>query len=431
MGEPSCEYCGRCLSVCPSYRHSRIETLSPRARIDMVRAVADGSLVPGQRYAESLHSCLQCQACTEICGKGVDGAHIILEAKHRQSSASPIPSWSRLERFACETLLRRRRLLSAVLHVTGWFQRLLPSEPQGTVRHLPEVFSGFAGHRSVPNPAPLSIHAMLSETIQPRPGTVRPKGVPADVAVFTGCFGALVDTGAVAKLVEALTALGITVHVPAAQSCCGAPAAFSSLTDAFDAARRKTISIFSQYAGMPVLTVCATCYRMLSSDYPRLQPSVPDQAVADFSTRVRDAAEFLNELTVQRPVPDQTLQLFQNWRGGEVSASRPMAVAVHDPCHLRLRPEAGRELRARLDAIPWIRRVETHDQVTCCGGGGISSLKNPVLADELGQARAQAFINAGAEAVVTECPGCVLQLNNHLSRQHTSTRAAHAVSLLG
>ena len=73
-GGPSCEYCGRCLSVCPSYKHSLVETMSPRARIDLARAVESGELVPGPRYHESIKSCMQCLACTEICGKGVDGA---------------------------------------------------------------------------------------------------------------------------------------------------------------------------------------------------------------------------------------------------------------------------------------------------------------------------------------------------------------------
>ncbi|MGN1038857.1 MAG: 4Fe-4S dicluster domain-containing protein, partial [Mailhella sp.] len=81
MTGPTCEYCGRCLSVCPSYRHHLIETFGPRARIDLARAVSSGELTPGRRYHDSIKSCMQCLACTEICGKGVDGAQIILDAR--------------------------------------------------------------------------------------------------------------------------------------------------------------------------------------------------------------------------------------------------------------------------------------------------------------------------------------------------------------
>ncbi|MBO4317171.1 MAG: (Fe-S)-binding protein, partial [Mailhella sp.] len=63
--------------------------------------------------------------------------------------------------------------------------------------------------------------------------------------------------------------------------------------------------------------------------------------------------------------------------------------------------------------------------------GGVSSLKNPALADELGAARARAVIGSGAEVVVSQCPGCVTQLSNHLSRMGTPVRACHAMELIG
>ena len=48
MKGPTCEYCGRCLSVCPSYKHHLVETFGPRARIDLARAAASGELTPGE-----------------------------------------------------------------------------------------------------------------------------------------------------------------------------------------------------------------------------------------------------------------------------------------------------------------------------------------------------------------------------------------------
>ncbi|MGX8719280.1 MAG: 4Fe-4S dicluster domain-containing protein, partial [Desulfovibrio sp.] len=104
MGSPTCEYCGRCLSVCPSYKHFLVETMGPRARIDLARAVGSRELAPGPRYEQSIKTCLQCLACTEICGKGVDGAQIILDARLALRSAHR-SSGSRLERFFVSRLL--------------------------------------------------------------------------------------------------------------------------------------------------------------------------------------------------------------------------------------------------------------------------------------------------------------------------------------
>ena len=104
-GGPSCEYCGRCLSVCPSYKNSLVETMGPRARIDLARAVESGELVPGPRYHASIKSCLQCLACTEICGKGVDGAQIILDARLAEGDGE-LTFGRRVERFVTTRLLQ-------------------------------------------------------------------------------------------------------------------------------------------------------------------------------------------------------------------------------------------------------------------------------------------------------------------------------------
>ena len=136
-GGPSCEYCGRCLSVCPSYRHSLVETMSPRARIDLARAVESGELVPGPRYHASIKSCMQCLACTEICGKGVDGAQIILDARLAQGDG-PLTLGRRVEKFVTTRLLLSRALLAKAVRLGSVFQKLLPRDKCGSIRHLPD-----------------------------------------------------------------------------------------------------------------------------------------------------------------------------------------------------------------------------------------------------------------------------------------------------
>ena len=144
MGSPTCEYCGRCLSVCPSYKHFLVETMGPRARIDLARAVGSRELAPGPRYEQSIKTCLQCLACTEICGKGVDGAQIILDARLALRSAHR-SSGSRLERFFVSRLLTNRPLLKKCVACLRCVQKLFPLDRKGSVRHLPDAFSGFAG----------------------------------------------------------------------------------------------------------------------------------------------------------------------------------------------------------------------------------------------------------------------------------------------
>ena len=253
MNGPTCEYCGRCLSVCPSYKHYLVETFGPRARIDLARAVASGELNPGERYHESIKSCMQCLSCTEICGKGVDGAQIILDARLAEGDGK-LTMKRRLEKMVTCALLPRRELTRKVVRACSFFQWLFPLDRRGSIRHLPDALCGAAGKRSMPNLASKSLYDLLPERIMP-PDNVTQIG---EVALFTGCFGGLVNVEASLRLVNALTARGYTVFLPRAQSCCGAPAQLSGFGEAFEKAQAHNAEVFAACGSMPLLTLCAS-----------------------------------------------------------------------------------------------------------------------------------------------------------------------------
>lgn len=417
MQKPSCEYCGRCLSVCPSYQQHLVETMSPRARVDLCAGVEDGSLTPGPRFGQSLGGCLQCLACTDICGKGVDGAAIVLEARLRQGmGASNLARW--VEKAAVGWLLPRRRWLARVVRMLSRVQLFLPLESQGTVRHVPDMLLGGAGQRSLPPLARQPLFAQLPQQVEPVPDVP----VVGEVALFSGCFGGVVNTDAARALVQMLQKYGYRVHMPAEQSCCGAPALLSGFATAFYAAQLHNAKVFSQLGNMPVLSICATCHRTLTHSYSETVYSPADAAlVQNFANRIVDAAVFSAALPVATCPENFAAH----------AASRKIRVAIHDPCHLRLNPECGTAARQCLAALPHVEVVELPARGLCCGGGGVSSLKNPELADKLGQARAHMVLEAQVDVVLAQCPGCVLQLNNHLSRLPQASRARHLMEFIG
>ena len=423
MKSPTCEYCGRCLSVCPSYKHHLVETMGPRARIDLARAASSGELVPGERYRKSISACLQCLACTEICGKGVDGAQIILDARLALGMDNATFG-RRIERLVTSKLLASRPLLAKTLRISRILQHVLRKDGSGSIRHMPALLEGIAGKRSIPALAKKSIHELLPERIDPS-GSVDYCG---DVALFTGCFGGLVNVDAALRLVSALTSRGYAVYIPKAQSCCGAPAQLSGFGDAFEEARQRNVEAFIACGDMPVLTMCATCHRTIRHEY--------GETGAWLSERTIDASIFLRHHDAKHPhapgtVPPMPAAVLHARKGRPVTLDDPLVVAVHDPCHFRLDPNVGRSVREELRARPWIRLIELPDAGACCGGGGISSLKNHDVADGLGQSRAQAVLKSGADIVTAQCPGCVLQLNNHLMRTGRDARACHALELIG
>ena len=67
-----CMHCGMCLPTCPTYVETKVERNSPRGRISLMRAIADGNLEPGKAFADELYFCLGCLACETACPAGVD-----------------------------------------------------------------------------------------------------------------------------------------------------------------------------------------------------------------------------------------------------------------------------------------------------------------------------------------------------------------------
>src|SRR5882724_8375085 len=73
-----CIHCGLCLPTCPTYDATKHETSSPRGRIALMRAVADGKLAAdSRRFADEMYFCLGCLACETACPADVNYAEMI------------------------------------------------------------------------------------------------------------------------------------------------------------------------------------------------------------------------------------------------------------------------------------------------------------------------------------------------------------------
>jgi glycolate oxidase iron-sulfur subunit len=57
-----CVHCGFCLEACPTYVITRLETESPRGRIQLARAITEGRIEPTPNVISHFDLCLQCRA---------------------------------------------------------------------------------------------------------------------------------------------------------------------------------------------------------------------------------------------------------------------------------------------------------------------------------------------------------------------------------
>jgi glycolate oxidase iron-sulfur subunit len=213
-------------------------------------------------------------------------------------------------------------------------------------------------------------------------------------------------------LVRILGHMGATLVVPEDQICCGLPAYISGDTKTARKLAQKNIELFESLALDYILTVCASCGSHLKS-LPSLFADDPSShnAAASMAQKHMDAMTFLvNQLGLEaylkavKPVesPKQT---------------RPLRVAYHDPCHLRIGQGITRVPRRLLEAVPGLQLLEAPHPGQCCGHGGDFNLSHVNLSMNILDRRMEDFQKVKPDMIVTGCTGCLLQFAEGISRR--------------
>ncbi|MFC1910437.1 (Fe-S)-binding protein [Chloroflexota bacterium] len=97
---------------------------------------------------------------------------------------------------------------------------------------------------------------------------------------------------------------------------------------------------------------------------------------------------------------------------------RPVKVTYHDPCQLARffkLIDAPRQILKSIKNIEFVEPDWTKGEyTTCCGGGAGFEAVFPEMSEILAVNRVKELTDTGAEIIVTNCPGCIIQLRNGL-----------------
>ena len=118
-----CVHCGFCLQSCPTYIETGLETESPRGRLYLMRAHAEGRIPLTDRFLEHIDLCLGCRNCEAVCPSEVPYGHIIEQEREVLQTLRPASWRQRLVRgLVFRQLLphpSRLRLMARLLRGLG------------------------------------------------------------------------------------------------------------------------------------------------------------------------------------------------------------------------------------------------------------------------------------------------------------------------
>src|SRR3954463_10772702 len=168
-----CMHCGLCLPTCPTYDATKIERNSPRGRIALMRAIADGRLEARRPFAEEMYFCLGCLACMTACPAGVNYAELFEQARAEAEDKRLIdsPKRSLIRNFTLRWLFMRQSRLQLVGRILQLYQRLglqtlirrsgilklLPKMLQELEAMTPKVQRRFSQEIIAPTTAPMGV----------------------------------------------------------------------------------------------------------------------------------------------------------------------------------------------------------------------------------------------------------------------------------
>ena len=397
-----CVHCGLCLNHCPTYRVLRLEPESPRGRIHLVKAAADGRVEINERFKEHIYLCLLCRACESACPSGVQYGRIAEAA--REQLGPPGSEFGRaVLKFAFTQLLpyrRRLRVLFALLRLyqrTGLrraVRRLMPKKLRDMDALLPPIPKRFFTPKT---------------PISPAVGERR-----ATVAMLDGCVMPLLFGDVNDATLRVLQRNGCEVIFPKNQTCCGALNLHNGETAAAKRMARRNVDAFLDSDADAIVVNAAGCGATMK-EYGHLLRDDPDyrDKAAQFSGKVKDAGEFLAAL-------------------GLVGKLGPveMTITYQDPCHLAHGQRIRNQPRQLLRAIPGLKLVEMEGADRCCGSAGIYNLTHSALSQRLLDEKIQAIGATDAGAVVAPNPGCMLQLAAGARRSGIALEVYHLMDLL-
>jgi len=411
-----CMHCGMCLPTCPTFAETGRERNSPRGRIALMRAVADGELPFSRNFAEEMSYCLGCLACTSACPAGVDYAHLLetarSETERRDLLQTPTRSFVRW--LTMRFLFVHPRVMRTVGRLLWLYQVLgLQSLVRGLklTKLLPRRIREL--EPATPEIRPPFSDARIAK-VEPARNTKRYR-----VALLTGCVSDLILADVNRATVDVLTENGCEVFTPRNQHCCGSLHEHNGDLETARRLARLQIDTIDPTSVDAIISNAGGCGSHLKH-YDRLLADDPIYAerAAEWTRKTKDISEWLVEIGFRTPKLN-------------APPFPRIVLTYHESCHLVHGQKVSAAPRAILRSLRDYELRECAEATWCCGSAGIYNITQPATAAWLQQRKINHLCATNAEVVATANPGCHLQILNGLrAAGAVQVRVVHPIVLL-
>lgn len=238
---------------------------------------------------------------------------------------------------------------------------------------------------------------------------------PPRVSLFITCLLDSLFPDVAQSVVDVLEAQGVAVDVPLNQTCCGQPAFNAGYWDEARSMARHMLDVFGD-SDDPVVIPSGSCGAMIVHYYPELFQDDPE-----YGPRARALAGRVVEFTEY---------LVDKLKVTDLGAQVDGRVVYHPSCHALRSMHIDRQPRVLLDHIAGLEVLQQDRPETCCGFGGVFSVKMGDISGAMLHNRLDAFEAAGADTVVGCDVSCLMHIEGGLRKRGSKMRTKHLAQLL-
>ncbi|MEX1275422.1 MAG: (Fe-S)-binding protein [Bacteroidota bacterium] len=414
----NCMHCGLCLPQCPTFALTGMEKSSPRGRIRLIKAVADGDLPITQGFIDEMDFCLDCQACETACPAGVKYGSLVEAARSQIHELGYDSVTSKFfKKVFLDWVFRKQARLKFLARGLRMYEKLGIKwflERAGLLR----LFSPKL-HNLQPLTPSISAEFSSDTLLE----VIKPVGeMKYRVGFLTGCIMDVAYADVNADTVALLLHHGCEVVIPKGQACCGSLQAHNGAMEAARAMARNNIDIFKKENLDYIIMNSAGCGAFMK-EYGHVfeHDKVISAEARLISSKIKDITEFLYEIG---------FRIKKQQDPNHVPAYAGKRVSYHDACHLVHTQKISLQPRELLRSIPAIEYLELPESTWCCGSAGIYNIVRYDDSMKLLDRKVENVKRIMPDIIVAGNPGCLVQMQHGMAKHGLHVEVMHTATFL-
>jgi L-lactate dehydrogenase complex protein LldE len=236
------------------------------------------------------------------------------------------------------------------------------------------------------------------------------------IALLVTCLNDALFPAAGTATATVLRRLGHEVVFPAGQTCCGQMHWNSGYRREALGLIRRTVDTFEPYA----VVVCpsGSCTAMIREQYTRAAAESGDACLVASVSALRGRVFELAELLVDHLGTE------------DVGAELHARAVYHPTCHSLRSLGVGDRPYRLLRAVRGLELIDLPRADECCGFGGTFAVKNSDTSAAMGEDKAAAVRETGADVLVAGDRSCLMHIGGVLRRDASPVRTMHLAEVL-